>query len=142
VLLAQDDIDAVMKSADAAMAGVSREDAGNGGGPAGGRSAPFEPSPLDQLANASPRVQRILKLRVPLIVQLAGAQIGVSDIMQWGRGTIVEFNKSVDSRLDLLVNNIAIGAGEAVKVGENFGLRVTAIVDFEARARSLNGLST
>jgi flagellar motor switch protein FliN/FliY len=49
--------------------------------------------------------------------------------MRLGAGAIIEFLKSSEEPLQLLVNNKAIGLGEAVKVGENFGLRITQIGD-------------
>jgi hypothetical protein len=38
-----------------------------------------------------------------------------------------------------MVNNQVVGEGEAVKVGENFGLRLTAVGDLSDRISSLGG---
>ena len=42
-------------------------------------------------------------------------------------GTIIEFDVPFDSNLGLVAANRGIGSGQAVKVGENFGLRVAKI---------------
>lgn len=92
--------------------------------------ATADATPEPSAPDPAPRCEFAIGVRplpVPVIVQLAGRRMPLSTILQWGRGTIVEFNKPVDSDLDLLVSNRRIARGEAVKVGEKFGLRITAV---------------
>lgn len=72
-------------------------------------------------------LERILRLSVPLIVRLAERKMNCSEVMRLGNGAIIEFSKSSDQPLELLVNNKVIAVGEAVKVGENFGLRIKQV---------------
>jgi flagellar motor switch protein FliN/FliY len=74
-------------------------------------------------------LQRILKLEVPVIVKLAERKLSLQEVMRLGIGAIIEFSRSSDEPLELMINNKPIGAGETVKVGENFGLRITQIGD-------------
>ncbi len=74
-------------------------------------------------------LKRILRLEVPVIVKLAERKLPLSEVMRLGTGAIIEFFKSNDEPLELLINNKVIGVGEAVKVGENFGLKITQIGD-------------
>jgi flagellar motor switch protein FliN/FliY len=76
-------------------------------------------------------LHRILRLNVPVIVKLAERKLMLSEVMRLGTGAIIEFSKSNDEPLELLINNKPIGLGEAVKVGENFGLRITQIGDIK-----------
>ena len=80
-------------------------------------------------ATSQKELQRILRLQVPVIVKLAERKLAMNEVMRLGVGAIIEFAKSNDEPLQLLINNKAIGLGEAVKVGENFGLRITQIGD-------------
>jgi len=80
---------------------------------------------------------RILHLQVPVIVKLAERKLNVNEVMRLGAGAIIEFSKSNDEPLELMVNNIVIGMGEAVKVGENFGLRITQIGDVKTIIEAL-----
>jgi flagellar motor switch protein FliN/FliY len=80
---------------------------------------------------AQGEVGRILRLSVPVIVKLAERKLLLSEVMRLGTGAIIEFSKSNDEPLELLINNKPIGLGEAVKVGENFGLRLTQIGDIK-----------
>ncbi len=90
-------------------------------------------------SNTPSELQRILKLEVPVIVKLAERKLLLSEVMRLGVGAIIEFIKSNDEPLQLLINNKAIGVGEAVKVGENFGLRITQIGDIKQIIQSLGG---
>ena len=75
-------------------------------------------------APSQSELQRILRLEVPVIVKLA------------------DRFKASDEPLELLINNKVIGVGEAVKVGENFGLRITQIGDVKAVIRSMGNEPT
>ena len=81
----------------------------------------------------SSNLDQILKLDVPIIVRLAERQLPLGEVVRLVPGAIIELEKSSDGELDLLVNNRAIGSGTAVKVGENFGIRVTYLGDLKAR---------
>lgn len=84
-------------------------------------------------------LQRILRLQVPVIVKLAERKLLLSEVMRLGVGAIIEFVKSSEEPLELLINNKSIGVGEAVKVGENFGLRIKQIGDVKQVIASLAG---
>jgi flagellar motor switch protein FliN/FliY len=93
-------------------------------------------------AAASPnadQLQRILRLEVPVIVKLAERRLMLSEVMRLGTGAIIEFFKSSDEPLELMINNKVIGVGETVKVGENFGLRITQIGDLKQIIQSMGG---
>lgn len=81
----------------------------------------------DHVETMSRELKTILKLRVPVIVQLGQRKMSLDDVLALGPGAIIELPRQADEPLDLLVNNKPVGQGTAVKVGENFGLRVSAI---------------
>ncbi|MCG8407171.1 MAG: FliM/FliN family flagellar motor switch protein [Phycisphaerales bacterium] len=101
--------------------------------------AASDPSPSSAASHSADRVHKILDLRVPLFVRLAERPMPICDIMQFGPGTILEFDRTVDSELDLMINNCQIGSGVAVKVGEHFGLRIARIGNVKERIDSLGG---
>lgn len=72
-------------------------------------------------------IQRILGLEVPVAVTLAQRDMSVQSILQIKVGTILEFDLPFNSDLILQVNNHPIGEGQAIKVGENFGLKLNTI---------------
>lgn len=82
-------------------------------------------------------LQAVLRLEVPVIVRLGERTMTVEDVVGLAPGAIIELPKSSEAELDLLVNNKQIGTGAAVKVGENFGLRISYIGDVRERIAAL-----
>jgi len=95
------------------------------------------PAPLVIKAGPGENINRILNLQVPVIVQLAERTMALATIVNLSTGAILEFEKPSDSELDLMINNQCIGRGHAVKVGENFGLRVNTIGTLRERIEAL-----
>lgn len=85
------------------------------------------------------RIDPILRLEVPIIVVLATRSMTAAEVTALIPGAIIELPKSADEELELRVNNKTIGVGRAVKVGENFGLRLTFIGDVRDRIQALGG---
>ncbi len=81
---------------------------------------------------------RILLLEVPVIVTLAERMMPLSKILTLSPGSIIEFDKPSDELLDLMINNRCVGRGQAVKVGENFGLRVTVVGSVKSRVEAMS----
>ena len=76
-------------------------------------------------------------MEVPVIVRLAERKLTLAELMRLGPGAIIEFFKSSEEPLELLVNNKPIALGETVKVGENFGLRISQIGDVKSVIKSM-----
>jgi flagellar motor switch protein FliN/FliY len=86
------------------------------------------------------RLKSILKLEVPLIVVIGSRDMPVKEVMNLAPGAILELPKLADEELEILVNNKPIGMGNAVKVGENFGVRITYVGDLKLRIDALAGV--
>ncbi len=84
-------------------------------------------------------VRQILNLTVPLTVTLAERNMSIDDLLEMAVGTIVEFEISCDADLILNVSNQPIGKGHAVKVGENFGVRLTGVETVGGRINAMGG---
>jgi flagellar motor switch protein FliN/FliY len=82
-------------------------------------------------------VQQVLRLEVPFVVQLGSRTMRVSEVVRLLPGSILELAKHADAELDLLVNRHPIGTGTAVKVGENFGVRISYIGDARSRMAAM-----
>lgn len=93
-------------------------------------------------AAAAPRsreLKRILGLEVTLSVVLAERSMKIESILAMTAGTIIEFDVPFDSELILTVANHPIGAGQAVKIGENFGVRLTQVARLPERVSAMAG---
>lgn len=153
----QEDIDALLAEVSALAQEAVEEIVGDT--PEGGATAQPVAAPTPAPSNIAPRstaessasvqrtgdlrtpsgedASRILMLEVPVIVKLAERTMPFSEIVNMSTGAILEFEQPSDSELDLMINNKCIGRGQAVKVGENFGLRVTTIGSIRARIKAL-----
>ncbi|MCC6286231.1 MAG: FliM/FliN family flagellar motor switch protein [Phycisphaerales bacterium] len=78
-------------------------------------------------------VRTLEKLEVPVIVRLGRRRMPVESVLALAPGSIIELPKNADEELELLINNKHSGYGVAVKVGENFGIRITFLGDVSAR---------
>ncbi len=90
-------------------------------------------------APRKPDVSRILGLEVTVSVVLAERLITIESILEMTAGTIVEFDVPFDAELQLKVGNRTIGRGQTVKIGENFGLRLTEVAKVSDRVDALSG---
>ncbi len=138
---AQLEIDAILAEAQNALATLTEETEGiSSAGPLSTSSEPTPPPPpVRAPGTANINLRRVLQIEVPVIVRLAERKMPVKSIMQLATGSIIEFEKPADDELDLLINNKCVGHGRAVKVGENFGLRITAITDAHGKIAALTG---
>lgn len=82
----------------------------------------------DRLERLPAYAKSLLKIKVPVVVTLASKRTPVEAILQLGLGSILQFDKPCDDTLDLEVADSPVAVGEAVKVGDKFGLRVTGVV--------------
>jgi flagellar motor switch protein FliN/FliY len=84
-------------------------------------------------------LNRILRLEVPLIVQIAERRMMFSEVTSLTHGSIIELPKAIDEPLDVLINNAMIGHGHAVKVSENFGIHITQMSNLHDRVKAMGG---
>ncbi len=86
-----------------------------------------------------PYTRSLLRIKVPVVVTLAEKRQRLSRIVELGPGSIIQFAKSCEEMLELEVGDQAVACGEAVKVGDKFGLRITAIVLPDERFSPVTG---
>ncbi len=87
-------------------------------------SASRAPATFDGLPEYT---RSLLKIPVTVRVTLAGKKQSIGSILELGPGSIIQFEKSCEEMLELEVGELHVGTGEAVKVGDMFGLRLTSI---------------
>ena len=93
----------------------------------------FSPQPMPQQPRIASMDQlpsytrSLLRIKVPVVVTLAEKRQSLDQIMELGPGSIIQFEKSCEEMLELDVGGRAVATGEAVKVGDKFGLRINAI---------------
>jgi flagellar motor switch protein FliN/FliY len=64
-----------------------------------------------------------------VVAELGRTRMTVADLLSLTPGSVVELDRAAGSPIDLLVNGTLIARGEVVVVDEEFGLRISEIVD-------------
>lgn len=71
----------------------------------------------------------VLDVPVQVTVELGRKTVAIGALMQLGAGSVLELGKAAGESLDLLVNGKLVARGEAVVVGEKYGIRITEVVN-------------
>lgn len=88
-------------------------------------------TPLTQAPESALDVGLGLLFDVPLRVsiELGRIQMSLQQVLALGRGSIVELDRLAGEPVDILVNDKLIGRGEVVVVDENFGVKITELIE-------------
>lgn len=70
-------------------------------------------------------------------VEVGRSKILLKDLLKMGEGYVIELDKLAGEPLDLYVNSKLIAKGEAVMVGDKFGIRLTEVVSPSDRIEHL-----
>lgn len=93
------------------------------------RTAQATSAPAPVLAGAARGIEMLHGVDMEVTVELGRARMTVRDLLALSPGEVLELDRAAGSPADLLVNGRLIARGEVVVVDEDFGLRVTEIVD-------------
>jgi flagellar motor switch protein FliN/FliY len=69
----------------------------------------------------------LFDIKFKLSVRLGTKILLLKDILSWDTGTIIELEQMVNEPLDILVNGVKVGEGEAVIVEGRFGVKIKTI---------------
>ena len=90
-----------------------------------------EPAVTPAVAPAAAHPDAMAMLRdveVELTLEIGRRRMKIADVVKLGPGRTVELDKVAGEPLELLVNGRLIGRGEAVVVGDRYGIRITEII--------------
>jgi flagellar motor switch protein FliN/FliY len=91
-------------------------------------SRPAQPSSM----SARRGIEMLHGVDMELTVELGRTRMAVRDLLALAPGDVLELDRAAGSPADLLVNGRLIARGEVVVVDEDFGLRITQILDANA----------
>jgi flagellar motor switch protein FliN len=108
--------------------------------------APFETTLSEPEAAATqPRtvtaeeLARLHDVPVELAVEVGRTKMTIREALALGPGSIVTLNRLAGDPVDLLVNGKPIARGEVVVIDEEFGLRVTEVLESEGSGADHEG---
>ena len=86
--------------------------------------------------NSCSDIDLIRDVPLGITVELGRAVKQISEILDFGPGTVIELDRLVGESLDILVNGKQIAKGEVVVVDENYGIRITDIINPQKRIKN------
>jgi flagellar motor switch protein FliN len=82
-------------------------------------------------------INMLLDLTLPVAIELGRTTMSVQEILQLGRGSVVQLERLAGEPIDIFVGDRRFAEGEVVVLGENFGVRVTRIIGRASGAEML-----
>lgn len=80
-------------------------------------------------AGLPPNIERLMDVRLTVTIELGRTKKIIQEVMELGDQSLIELEKTVGEPVDVLVNGELFARGEVVTVSENFGVRVTELVN-------------
>ena len=95
-------------------------------------SKPLTMEPLDATERLgkeqAQNLDLIMEVPLQVTVEIGRARRKVQDILEFAKGSLVVLDKLAGDSVDLFVNGKCIARGEVVVIEDNFGVRITEIV--------------
>jgi len=97
------------------------------------------PEQGDGIRQVASRANLDFLLDVPLqvSVELGRCNITIAELLELGKGSVLELDKLAGESLDFRVNGRLVARGEAVVVNDKFGVRLTDIISPSERVSTL-----
>lgn len=89
------------------------------------------------VASAGPTadISMILDIPVTLSMEIGQTRISINELLKLSRDSVIELQRMADEPMDVLVNGTLVAKGEAVVVGDRFGIRLTDVISPQERLR-------
>ncbi len=91
---------------------------------------------LDTVSNER-GLEFLYDVPLQISVEVGRSKILLKDLLKMGEGYVIELDKLAGDPLDLYVNSRLIAKGEAVMVGDKFGIRLTDVINTSERIEQL-----
>ncbi|MEC9379745.1 MAG: flagellar motor switch protein FliN [Candidatus Latescibacterota bacterium] len=77
----------------------------------------------------SPNLERLMDVSLTVTIELGRTRETIETVLEYGDQSLIELDRTVGEPVDVLVNGELFARGEVVTVSENFGVRITELVN-------------
>lgn len=101
---------------------------------------PLQPGELKKPAGKTGQpldLDFLLDIPLQVKVEVGRTKMQINELLQLGKGSVVELNKLLGEPFEVLVNEKLVARGEVVVVNDHFGVRLTDIISPNERVKSL-----
>ena len=80
-------------------------------------------------ANSQPgsALDLLLDIELPVMLRFGRTQMTLNEVIDLNRGSVIDFGKSAEEPVEVMVNGRVVARGEAVMVQGNYGVRISQI---------------
>ena len=96
---------------------------------------PAQPNPMVELTGTTHLNQEqkdnldlILSVSLEVAVEIGRTRRKIQDILSFSKGSLVVLDRLAGDQVDLLVNGQCVAKGDVVVIDDNFGIRITEIL--------------
>ena len=76
-----------------------------------------------------PEISRLMDVSLTVTIELGRTRQTIETVMEYSDQSLIELDKTIGEPVDVLVNGELFARGEVVTVSENFGVRITELVN-------------
>jgi flagellar motor switch protein FliN/FliY len=81
--------------------------------------------------NDKSNLAHLRQVPVQITVELGRRRMRIAEVLALGPGSIIELSTAAGEPLDIRVNDRLVARGEAVSIGDSYGVRITEVISSE-----------
>ncbi len=79
----------------------------------------------------------VMDVPVRVTIEIGRKQMKIGELLKIGPGSVLELDKVAGEPLDVYVNDRRIARGEAVVIGDRYGVRLTEVLSLDAATEGI-----
>ncbi len=87
---------------------------------------------------AGGNMELIMNVPLSVSVEIGKTKRKIKEIMEFNQGTVIELEKQAGAPVDIVVNGQLMARGDVVVIDDNFGVRITEIVNVRDIVNTIN----
>ena len=83
------------------------------------------------------KISRVLDIPIEITAILGRKKMSLNEILELGRGSLIELDTLENQEVEILVNGKKVAYGQVVISNQNFGIKITEVLEPEDLVNSL-----
>lgn len=83
------------------------------------------------------KISRILDIPIEITAVLGRTKMTLNEVLELGKGSLIELDTLANQEVEILVNGKKIAYGQVVIAQQNFGIKITSVLESEELANTL-----
>ena len=83
------------------------------------------------------KISRVLDIPIEITAILGRTKMSLNEILELGRGSLIELDTLENQEVEILVNGKKVAYGQVVISNQNFGIKITEVLEPEDSVNSL-----